>query len=79
MDLCSRGVAPSQVLDDSEFPGRASAAPRVTSSSQHPTTARTAYERALSVRERRLGRSHELTIQSRQALAAVIAELNQQR
>jgi Tfp pilus assembly protein PilF len=41
--------------------------------------ARTTYERALNIRERRLGRSHDLTIQSRQALAAVIDELDHQR
>jgi tetratricopeptide (TPR) repeat protein len=41
--------------------------------------ARTVYERALSIRETCLGRSHDLTIQSREALAAVIAELDHQR
>jgi tetratricopeptide (TPR) repeat protein len=41
--------------------------------------ARTVYERALSIRETRLGPDHALTVGSRQALAAVIAELKDQQ
>jgi tetratricopeptide (TPR) repeat protein len=41
--------------------------------------ARAVYERTLSIRETRLGQGHDLTVQSRQALAAVIAELDRRQ
>jgi Tetratricopeptide repeat len=40
--------------------------------------ARRLYERALAIRETRLGLDHPDTVQSRQRLAAVVAALNEQ-